>query len=170
VFVSGCRPASNQADTSAGRVAAESARNARPQVKIYVDEALLKRPHAILGGTVENAGAETLTGLVVEVELKRRAGGERELREAAVTPATLTPGEKGRFTLKVISQEWGDFRVVRLKSRDRPDGIAFTPLPGAPRPPERVDGTRTVTVEGSRKPSGGGGDFINTPDTPIAVP
>lgn len=170
VIASGCYSTSKRAETPPGGAAA-SAQNSRPQIKIYIDEALLKKPHAILSGTVENSGAETLSNLVVEVELKRRGGDERERREAAVTPQNLAPGEKGRYVLKVISEEWGDFRVVGLKSSGRPDGVAFISLPGAQRPPERFDGTRTVTVEGSRKANrGSNDDFINTPDTPIAVP
>lgn len=171
VNISGCRPSSDPANTSAGVVSEKSApQDSRPQIKVYVDEALLRKPHAILGGTVENVGTVTFTDLVVEVELKRRGSGEREVRGAAVTPKTLAPGEKGRYVLKVMSQEWGDFRVVRLESADRPGRIAFQALPGAPRPPERDSGTRTVTVEGPRRPSLGGDDFINTPDTPIPVP
>lgn len=170
VMVAGCgtSPASNA--TSSTRGEAKTSQPGRPEVNIYVDQAALRSPYAVLNGTVENAGGNTLSRLVVEVELKRRGSDARETRDAAVEPQTLAPGEKGKYSLKVMSQEWGDFRVTRLKSLDGPEEIAFTRLPGAPRAPERVDATRTVKGEAPRKPPQAADDFINTPDTPVAVP
>jgi len=143
---------------------------APPQVKVYVDEAQLQKPYAVVGGTVENSGGESLEGLSVEIELRRRGGEGKETRDVPVIPQVLGPGERGAYTLKVKSEEWGGFRVVRLKLQGGSGEVAFQPLPGRQRPPERVDATRTITEEGpSRRPSAGD-DFINTPDTPIAVP
>jgi hypothetical protein len=136
-----------------------------------VDDAQLQKPFAVLGGTIENGGDERLENLVVEFELRRRDGADqKETREVPVTPEVIGPGEKGSYSLKVKSEEWGGFRVVRLKAAGRRDEIAFQPLPGKQRPPERVDVTRTIPEEGQRKRPSGGDDFINTPDTPISVP
>jgi hypothetical protein len=167
---SGCRTnSSTPSGTSNGRARAETVR-ATPEVNIYVDEAVLRKPYAVLGGTVENAGSKPLANLSIEMELKRRGSDVRETRDVAVVPANLAPGEKGKYLLKVKSEEWGDFRIARLKSLDGPTEIAFKPLPGAPRPPERVNGSRTLPADAPRRPSQGSDDFINTPDTPIAVP
>jgi hypothetical protein len=150
---------------------AEKARaKVEPDVKLYVDEAQLQKPYAVLGGTVENVGDERLERLTVEIELRHRGDDLKETREVAVVPELLGPGERGSYTLKVKSDEWAGFRVVRLRLRGRDDEIAFQPLPGKQRPPERVDTTRTITDEAPRRRPAGGDDFINTPDTPISVP
>jgi hypothetical protein len=110
-----------------------------------------------------------LEKLSVEIELKRRADGSAERREVAVTPSDLEPGRQGRFSLKVLSEEWSGSRVVKLRSGSRPQEVAFKPMPGAKRPPERIkDNVIIVKTPGPKKPSGG--DFINTPDTPYKVP
>ncbi len=140
-----------------------------PEANIFVDEAMLAKPYAIIGGTVENVGAGRLEKLSVEIELKRRADGSVERREVSVTPSDLEPGRQGKFSLKVLSEEWGGSRVVKLRSGARPQEVAFKSLPGAKRPPERVkDNVVIVKTPGPKKPSGG--DFINTPDTPYKVP
>ncbi|HEX8685135.1 MAG TPA: FxLYD domain-containing protein [Pyrinomonadaceae bacterium] len=158
-------------DAAAGRgVQTAPAPAPTPEANILVDEAMLARPYAIIGGTVENVGAERLEKLSVEIELKRRADGSVERREATVAPPDLEPGKQGKFSLKVLSEEWSGSRVVKLRSGARPGEVAFKPLPGAKRPPERVkDNVVIVKTPGPKKPSGGG-DFINTPDTPYKVP
>ena len=157
-------------DTAAGKGAqTQPAAATTPEANIYADDAMLAKPYAIIGGTVENVGAERLERLSVEIELKRRADGSLERREVALKPADLEPGGQGKFSLKVLSEEWSGSRVVKLRSGARPQEVAFKPLPGAKRPPERIkDNVIIVKTPGPKKP--GGGDFINTPDTPYKVP
>lgn len=144
-----------------------------PEAKIFVDDAMLKRPHAILGGTVMNVGSEKLTDLRIELELRRREDGSVERREVPVNPTSLAPGEKGRYTLKILSDEWGSSKVASLRSSSRGGEIVFQALPGAQRPPERAQGSPNWSRQGrdsrpSSKPKGE--EFINTPDNPVSVP
>lgn len=142
-----------------------------PEAHILVDEALLRKPHAVLGGTVENIGGRRLEDLSVELELRRRADGSVELRTVLLQPASLAPGEKGRYSLKVLSDEWSGSRLLRLRSGAGEREVAFKSSAGARRPPERLPESRTITVtEGKRPRRSGGEEFINTPDTPISVP
>ncbi|HWS56099.1 MAG TPA: hypothetical protein VN228_18305 [Pyrinomonadaceae bacterium] len=163
-----------------GERASESARQAAPSsapaapspaVHVLVDEAMLRKPHAVLGGTVQNVGGERLENLSVELELKRRADGATEIRSVPVAPAALGPGEKGRYSLKVLSGEWSSSRLLRLRAGGREE-LAFKTSPGARRPPERIPDSRTipVTKDSRPRPRSGGEEFINTPDTPVSVP
>ena len=140
-----------------------------PEANIYVDEAMRAKPYAIIGGAVENVGAERLEKLSVEIELKRRADGAVERREVAVEPSVLERGKRGRFSLKVLSEEWGSSRVVSLRSAARAQELAYRTLPGAKRPPEKIE-PRVVVGNPPPRRKAEGGDFINTPDTPYKVP
>jgi hypothetical protein len=140
------------------------------EANIYVDEAMLARPYAIIGGTVENVGAERLEKLSVEIELRRRVDNGVERREVAVEPSVLERGKQGRFRLKVLSEEWSGSRVVSLRSGgSRAQEVAFKSLPGAKRPPEKIE-PRIVVGNPPPRKKADGGDFINTPDTPFKVP
>src|SRR5689334_20439561 len=101
-FFSGC-----QASVSKGYVSdtAKPQAEAQPpaEANVFVDEARLSKPYAIIGGTVENVGGAKLEALSVEIELRRREGGDTERRVVAVQPANLAPGEKGKYSLKVLS-------------------------------------------------------------------
>jgi hypothetical protein len=140
-----------------------------PEANVYVDEAMLAKPYAIIGGTVENVGAERLEKLSVEIELRRRGDGGVETREVAVEPSVLEKGKQGRFRLKVKSEEWSGSRVVSLRSGARAQELAYKTLPGAKRPPEKFENKAVVVLPPARKKADGG-DFINTPDTPYKVP
>ena len=169
---SGCQKNSDTVtqDTSASKKVAQSQPTPAPaEANIFVDEAMLAKPHAIIGGAVENIGTRRLESLSVEIELRRRADGGAERREVAVTPADLEPGQRGKFSLKILSEEWGSSRVVKLRSGARPDEVAFKSLPGAKRPPEKVKDTVVVINPPARKKSDGS-EFINTPDNPYSVP
>jgi hypothetical protein len=135
-----------------------------------VDEAMLARPYAIIGGAVQNVGNHKLEKLWVEVELRRRADSGVETREVQVEPADLEPGQQGKFSLKVLSEEWSGSRVVGLRGGARGlEEVAFKSLPGAKRPPEKIkDNVIIVKTPAKKKP--GGDDFINTPDNPYSVP
>ncbi|HWW76613.1 MAG TPA: hypothetical protein VNZ44_14550 [Pyrinomonadaceae bacterium] len=155
--------------TAAASQTPQAAQQAEPEANLYVDEAMLARPYAIIGGRVENIGAERLEQLSVEIELKRRVDGAVERRAVAVEPAVLEKGKQGRFRLKVLSEEWSSSRVVSLRSGARTQEVAYKTLPGAKRPPEKFENKTVVVLPPARKKSGGG-DFINTPDTPYKVP
>ena len=141
-----------------------------PEAHILIDEAMLRKPHAILGGTVENVGGEPLENLSVELELRRRKDGAVELRQVPVVPAVLAPGETGRYNLKVLSEEWSGSRLLRLRSSSREADVAFKSAPGARRPPERIPVERVGGQPAPARPRSNGEEFINTPDTATSVP
>jgi hypothetical protein len=173
LLFSGCqkKPEPTQASgpTTAAVSLSPSSAQAAPEVNIYVDEAMLAKPYAIIGGTVENVGSERLEKLSVEIELRRRADNGVEKRAVAVEPSALERGKQGRFRLKVLSEEWSGSRVVGLRSGSRAQEVAYKTLPGAKRPPEKIEPRIVVGNPPARKKSDGGG-FINTPDTPYKVP
>lgn len=143
-----------------------------PEVEIFVDEAMLRPPQAILGGTLHNVAAQRLDELTVEIELTRRADGSKETRAVPVVPATLEPGGKGRFSLAVLSREWDNSRIVRLRSGARTSEVVYKTSPGARRPPERIaDTPQPKAAQAPRpKPKGKGDEYLNSPDDPIAIP
>ena len=142
---------------------------ASPQVLVLQDEARLKGTQAILGGTVRNLSPAPLADLHIELELRRRASGALETRLSPLQPSVLEPGAEGRFSLFVTSREWSGSRVVRVLDQAHEQAIAFKLEPGTRRPPERTTsgGTKVVVVP---RPRTTGDGFINTPDTPIAIP
>jgi hypothetical protein len=141
-----------------------------PDVQIFVDEALLRKPHAILGGTLKNVGTEKLENLSLEVELIRRADGSAERREVSVEPKEIAPGGSGKYSFKVLSEEWSGSRIVRLLSASGPREIAFKTLPGARRPPEKTTSVTRVIQDTRPRSTSKGEEFINTPDTATSVP
>jgi hypothetical protein len=174
LLFSGCQqkkaePAVARETKTATATQSPTATQPAPEANIYVDEARLAKPYAIIGGTVENVGAERLEQLSVEIELRRRGDGGVERREVSVEPGILEKGKQGRFRLKVLSEEWSGSRVVSLRSGARTQEVAYKALPGAKRPPEKVENKTVVVLPPARKKAGGG-DFINTPDTPYKVP
>ncbi|HZT60929.1 MAG TPA: hypothetical protein VFA21_20160 [Pyrinomonadaceae bacterium] len=165
--LSGCGTRASSGPRAAAKPAQVAPTPAPPDANIYVDEAMLSKPYAIIGGTVENTSGGKLENLSVEIELRRRDGGATERREVAVQPASLDPGKRGKYSLKVLSDDWGSSRVVTLRGGQRE--VAFKSLPGAKRPPERPGGN-VVFVNTPPKKKSKGDEFINTPDTPISVP
>ena len=167
LILSGCQGAPEPQKQKAAQ--ATPTPKPEPLAHVFVDEAMLAKPYAIIGGSVQNVGQERLEKLSVEIELRRRADSGVETREIKVEPADLEPGQQGKFTLKVLSEEWSGSRVVGLKGGTRAEEIAFRSLPGARRPPERIKDNVIIVKTPSKKKSGGD-DFINTPDTPYSVP
>jgi hypothetical protein len=169
-LLAGCGTRASSGGTKASATPAPSKQTQTqtpPGANIYVDEAMLSKPYAVIGGTVENVSGEKLENLSVEIELRRRDGGTTERREVAVEPSSLDPGKRGKYSLKVLSDEWGSSHVVTLHGGGRE--VAFKSLPGAKRPPERPGGN-VVIVNVPPKKKSKGDEFINTPDTPISVP
>jgi hypothetical protein len=140
-----------------------------PEANIFIDEAMLAKPFAVIGGVVENVGTERLEKLSVEIELRRRSDGSLEKREVTVEPVELDPGQKGKYSLKVLSDEWSGSRIVSLRSGSRAQEVAFKSMPGAKRPPEKIEGKVVIVKTPSQKKSNGA-EFINTPDNPYKVP
>lgn len=172
LIFSGCRtPMPSAADqispSDSGRISSVSA---PLEADIFVDEAIMAKPYAIIGGTVRNKGPEKLEKLSVEIELRRREGGNIEKREAIVEPGDLASGEQGRYTFKVLSDEWGGWRVVGLRSGTGRQEVAFNSFPGAKRPPEKFPQAKAAVAPPRQKSHPNGNEFINTPDNPIKVP
>ena len=167
LILSGCQKAPDPQQQKAAQ--ATPTPQQEPRAHVFVDEAMLAKPYAIIGGAVQNVGKERLEKLSVEIELRRRADSGVETREIKVEPPDLEPGQQGKFSLKVLSEEWSGSRVVGLKGGARTEEIAFKSLPGAKRPPERMKDNVIIVKTPSKKKSGGD-DFINTPDTPYSVP
>ncbi|MFL6334841.1 MAG: hypothetical protein ACJ754_16130 [Pyrinomonadaceae bacterium] len=167
LVLSGCQKAPDSTQQKAAR--ATPTPKPEPQAHVFVDDAMLAKPYAIIGGAVQNVGKERLEKLSVQIELRRRADSSVETREIKVEPADLEPGQQGKFSLKVISEEWSNSRVVGLRSGVRAEEIAFKSLQGAKRPPEKFKDNVIIVKTPSKKKSGGD-DFINTPDNPYSVP
>lgn len=171
-LLAGCGGAPPRQEAARPTGAAQApARTAAPEVHVVVDEAMRQRPHAVLGGSVENIGGERLEDVSVELELRRREDGAVEVRRIPVKPATLAPGEKGRYSLKILSEEWSSSRLLRVRSGARGTDVAFKFSPGARRPPEKLPDSRTATASRpAPRPRPAGEEFINTPETAISVP
>lgn len=138
-----------------------------PKAQIFQDEVLLKGSRAVVGGRVRNVTGDTLEDLKVEIELMARDERTKETRSVRVEPATLRPGEEGRYVLQIVSSEWTGTRVSRLMSEKSEGDIPFKPEVGARRPLERTPAPKVVVVP---RPKTKGDDFLNTPDTPIRIP
>lgn len=141
-----------------------------PMLQVFLDDAMIKGSNAVLGGTIQNISREKLSGLSVELELKRRKDGSAEIRTVPLEPRDLAPEALGRYTLSVPSGEYRESRVLQIKSDKSAGLVAFKTAPGAQRPAERLPQTgKTIVV----KPTPGrskGEEFINTPDNPVRVP
>lgn len=140
-----------------------------PQAQVFLDDAMIKGSQAVLGGTIQNISPVKLTGLTVELELKRRSDGVSEIRTLAVEPSDLEPQQQGRYALNVSSHEFRESRVKRIKTGLTSGDIPFRIVQGAQRPNERLPDNKTVIVKPSPKHNKGE-EFINTPDNPVSVP
>lgn len=133
---------------------------------VLIDDPLLKGGQTLIGGTVKNISQEALSGVAVDLELKRRTGGTSERMTVSLTPSRLEPNQEGNYSLKLPAQHFSAVRLVSLRSE--PDGteLAFTTGPGQKRPPERIE-PKVVVVP---RPPSKGGEFLNSPDNPARVP
>lgn len=169
-----CQSTKQPPNANSGNAAEKKSQAAAtPVLQIYEDDAMLKKPNAIIGGTVQNIGGDRLENLSVELELKQRGGDGTERREVQIVPQDLAPGEQGRYSLSVPSSQWSSSKVIRLRSSSHPSDITFKTAPGARRPPERIPDpkpvTKTVVVE-RPKPKRTGEEFINTPESADRIP
>jgi hypothetical protein len=155
----------NAAATEPPKASAANLPKGPARAHILVDEALLKGGQTIIGGSVKNISPDTLAGLAVELELKRRTGDETERMNVAVKPDQLAPNEEGRYAVKLPAQHFGSVRLVALKGADSAL-LAFTSAPGQKRPLERLE-PKVIVVP---RRSTGHGEFLNSPDNPARVP
>ena len=133
---------------------------------ILVDEALLKGGQTIIGGTVKNISQETLKGLSVDLDLKRRSDATLERMRVSLSPAQLEPNQEGTYSLKLPAKDFSSVKLVSLTSDPNATQLAFTTGQGQKRPLERLE-PKVVVVP---RPSSKGGEFLNSPDNPARVP
>lgn len=139
----------------------------QPELKIFEDQAIIKGTQVTVGGTVENISKAALTDISLELELTRRRDGSKESRTIALAPKDLAPGEQGKYALTVLSRDYRQARVVRVRSGARAGEIAFTSAPGNQRPAgPPPSANKTIIVN---RPRDANGDFINTPDNPTTI-
>jgi hypothetical protein len=155
----------NAAATEPPKTSAANVPKGPARAHILVDEALLKGGQTIIGGSVKNISPDTLAGLAVELELKRRTGDETERMNVAVNPDQLAPNEEGRYAVKLPAQHFSSVRLVALKGADSAL-LAFTSAPGQKRPLERLE-PKVIVIP---RRSTGHGEFLNSPDNPARVP
>ena len=137
-----------------------------PRALIIVDEALLHGGKTTIGGIVRNTSAEKLERLSVELELKHRKDGVTETRLVPLDPAELESQQEGRYSLEVKAQDYSSARLVALKAGPNLLPLPYTTALGQKRPPERLE-PKTIIVG---RPSGKGGEFLNSPENPARVP
>jgi hypothetical protein len=138
-----------------------------PQALILVDDALLQGNKTIVGGTVKNTSTERLGQLAVELELKRRKDAVTEKKLIGVEPSEIEPGQEGRYSLELKTQDYGSARLVGLRGRPDSTSVVYTSGPGQKRPPERLE-SKTIVVD--RPSSSKRSEFLNSPDNPARVP
>ncbi len=138
---------------------------APPQAVILADEALLQGTNTLLGGTVRNISSGRLSGLSVELELRRRKDGTPEKKLVPVSPGDIDSQQEGRYSLQLKAQEYSSARIVALHAEPGAT-LPYTLAHGEKRPLERLD-SKTIKVD---KPSGKRSEFLNSPDNPARVP
>ena len=137
-----------------------------PQALIIIDEALLQGGKTTIGGVVRNTSSEKLEGLAVELELRRRKDAVIETRSIPLAPANLDSQQEGRYLLEVKAQDYSSARLVGLKAGPNSLPLPYATAQGQKRPLERLEG-KTIIVG---RPSGKGGEFLNSPESPARVP
>lgn len=138
-----------------------------PALNVLENEAMLRGSQAVIGGTVQNISGQKFENLVIDLELIRRDDGGKTVKQAQITPASLSPGAEGKYSLTISNHEWSGSKILRIRSGvDADEDVAFTSQPGAKRPPERTPEGKTIVVQ---RPKQKGEEFINTPDNPDPV-
>jgi len=137
-----------------------------PKALIIIDEALLQGGKTTIGGIVRNTSSEKLEGLAVELELRRRKDAVIETRSIPLAPASLESQEEGRYLLELKAQDYSSARLVALKAGSNALPLPYATAQGQKRPLERLE-PKTIIVG---RPSGKGGEFLNSPDNPARVP
>jgi hypothetical protein len=150
----------------AAAVAVENQRKT-PKVEVFVDDSTVEGKKAFLGGTIHNISNESLRGIAVELQLRRRVGGGVEARTVLPASSDLAPGASTRYTLEVPSPDYISSTLLRVVSGENRAAVPFKALPGAARPPLEAPASKTVIVN---RPKPKGDEFINSPSNPGKVP
>lgn len=150
----------------AATVTVENQRKA-PKVEVLVDDTTVEGKKAFLGGTLHNISNETLRGIAIELQLRRRVGGGVETRTVVPALTELAPDARTRYALEIPSQDYISSTFLRVVAGENRAAIPFKALPGAARPPLDPPASKTVTVN---RPKPKGDEFINTPSNPGKVP
>jgi hypothetical protein len=135
-----------------------------PRAHIIMDEPLLKGTDTIIGGRVKNISGETLGGLTVHLELRRRKNAELAESLVSVDPSPLEVGQEGSYSVKFRAQEYSSVRLIGLSAEPNSALLAYTSAQGKQRPPERLE-SKTIIIRPSSKKD----DFLNSPDNPARV-
>lgn len=149
--------------------AAEAAKKSAPiEAQIFENEARLQGGEAVVGGVVRNISNARIDDLSVELQLIPRVGESVKLQQVKLEPASLEPGQEGRYSLSVPARQWSATRLVRLLCGARNTEVAFRSQVGERRPLEGPpQGAKVIVVPPERK--GKRDEFLNTPDTPISI-
>ena len=150
----------------AASVAVENQRKA-PKIEVLVDDTTVEGKKAFLGGTLHNISNETIRGVAIELQLRRRVGGGTETRTVVPAVSDLAPDARTRYALEIPSQDYISSTLLRVVSGETRAAVPFKALPGAARPPLETPASKTVTVN---RPKPKGDEFINTPGNPGKVP
>ncbi|HYR75948.1 MAG TPA: hypothetical protein VEM96_08900 [Pyrinomonadaceae bacterium] len=150
----------------AAAVAVESQKKT-PKVEVLVDDSTVEGKKAFLGGTIHNISNESLRGIAIELQLRRRVGGGVETRTVLPESSDLAPDARTRYSLEVPSQDYISSTLLRVVSGENRAAVPFKALPGAARPPLETPASKTVIVN---RPKPKGDEFINTPANPGKVP
>ena len=164
------RHAENERAQQQAQAPSEAKPTGPPLLQVYQDDAMLKGGQATISGTVVNISTETIKDLTVELELRRRKNATTEIRSVPLNPSDLTPEQQGRYVLTVLTRDYSNTRLVRIKSSTRSTDIVFKTAPGAQRPPELPPQTNRTIIVPKPSPRKGEEEFINTPDNPARVP
>jgi hypothetical protein len=138
-----------------------------PKVEVFVDDSIVDKGKALLGGTIHNISNEPVRGIAVELQLRRRVGGGVETRVVVPESTELAPDARTRYSLELPSQDYISSTFLRVVAGENRAALPFKALPGAARPPMDVPASKTVTVS---RPTSKRDEFINTPNNPGKVP
>jgi len=136
-----------------------------PKAQIVVDEPLLKGSETIIGGRVKNLSGQTLSGLSVRLELRRRKDSKLVESLVEIEPSTLEADAEGAYAVKFSAQEYGSVRLLGLIGDPNSTQLAFVSAQGKQRPAERIEPKTIVTTKPSQR-----GEFLNSPENPARVP
>lgn len=168
VFVGYAYLRQRHADDTAASLTSQTPAEAKPpKALIKIDEPLLSGGKTTLGGAVKNTSKERLSGVSVELELKRRKDGVTEKKLVMLEPAELEPDQEGRYSLQLQAQDYSSARLVALHAGADSAPVPYTTVQGQKRPPERLE-SKTITV--GKRPSSNRDEFLNSPDNPARVP
>lgn len=139
-----------------------------PRVEVFVDDALVNGKTTTLGGTVHNISTENLQNIAVELQLRRRVGAGLDTRVVELETPDLAPDARAHYSIQVATEDYISATFAHVVSGADRAAVPFKALPGNPRPPLDVPGSKTIIVD--KRSPGKGDEFINTPNNPGRVP